>query len=371
MKYRDIEIGSDVAYHIYKKDTKGKIRFLRIQTNGDELVQVSGIEGSEKAMTHSKVCNPKNIGRSNETTGAEQAVLQAKSKLKEKLKSGYFETIHAAENEVVILPMLAKSFKPEEHKIDWMLAKAQPKFDGQRCLAFYEEAGVRLISRKGNPIDTMPHIVEALVTLNLPVGTILDGELYAHGLSFQENMRLIKKNRGETSLQVLYHVYDKISDKPFAARHGELQTIKWYVQNYVIPVETVNVINRRTLRLYHEKVVSLGYEGTMLRWGNEGYKINGRSSHLLKNKDFIDVAIRLAEVEQNDANPLHGTPVFRWEGALNNELRSGVKGSHKFREDLLTNKQDHIGKMVELRFFEYSEQGVPRFPVMVGFRNDK
>ena len=30
-----------------------------------------------------------------------------------------------------------------------------------------------------------------------------------------------------------------------------------------------------------------------------------------------------------------------------------------------------IGKMAEIRFFEYSDEGVPRFPVMVGIRQDK
>lgn len=374
MKYRDISIGSEIKSFLYKKDSKGKIRQLLVASINGSLIQESGLLHG-KMVRHIKACKPKNIGRSNETTSFEQAIAQAKAKISEKLRSGYFETIDQAKNEVVILPMLAKSFKPEEKKIDWKYAWGQPKFDGQRCLAKYEWEGtlvVYLFSRTGKPITTMPHIVNELVALNLPVGTILDGELYAHGLSFQENMRLIKKNRGDDSLQIKYHVYDTVLDQPFIYRHNVVDSmVTKYATIHIVPVETIRVTSKLNLRLYHEKVVSLGYEGTMLRWGNESYKINGRSSHLLKNKDFIDISIPLMDVEPSDARPGQGVPVFEWPGALNNEIRSGIKGSHKFREELLTNKQNHIGKMVELRFFEYSEDGVPRFPVMVGFRNDK
>ena len=48
-----------------------------------------------------------------------------------------------------------------------------------------------------------------------------------------------------------------------------------------------------------------------------------------------------------------------------------MKFSHKEREEILTNKVDYIGKIAEVRFFEYSEDGIPRFPVCHGFRLDK
>ena len=31
----------------------------------------------------------------------------------------------------------------------------------------------------------------------------------------------------------------------------------------------------------------------------------------------------------------------------------------------------HIGQTAEVRFFEYTDGGIPRFPVCVGFRLDK
>ena len=48
-----------------------------------------------------------------------------------------------------------------------------------------------------------------------------------------------------------------------------------------------------------------------------------------------------------------------------------MKYSHAEREEILTNKAKYIGKVAELRFFEFSEDGIPRFPVMAGIRLDK
>ena len=109
----------------------------------------------------------------------------------------------------------------------------------------------------------------------------------------------------------------------------------------------------------------------MVRWGDVGYKVNGRSENLLKYKDFLDISLPIKDIEPASSRPSWGVPVFHWPGALNDELRSGLKYSHKEREEFLKNKDQYIGKTAELRFFEYSETGVPRFPVMVGIRLDK
>lgn len=206
--------------------------------------------------------------------------------------------------------------------------------------------------------------------MELKTDLILDGELYCHGLNFQENMRLIKKNRPE-STKIDYHVYDVVADFPFLNRNGLIRTLGLDRCSYVKTVQTLRCLDQENIRNSHANFVSLGYEGSMIRHGVEGYKLNKRSSQLLKNKDFLDIALPIAGVKINDANRAHGTPWFDWPGAMKDRLYCGVKGTHEFRADLLENKDDYIGQMAELRFFEYSEDGVPRFPVMVGLRNDK
>lgn len=345
---------------IYKKDSKGRIRKTTVYVIGDTIHQVSGLQGGNKTK-HSRVAKAKNIGKSNETTPEEQAILEGKAIIVKKLKEGYFDTIEEAENSKVVMPMLAKVYEEEKHKIDWTTAYVQPKMDGIRCLDTVENGK---LSRKNTPIDTMDHIVVNRVEGDK---TPVDGELYAHGLSFQENMKLIKKLR-PGSVKVRYYVYDSISDKPFIERHEDLSAIVLLSDNLTL-VPTFKVKNEEELKKYHARFLSQGYEGTMLRWGNEGYKVNGRSSNLLKFKDFLDAAYEVVDVLPSDKNPEQG--VVQCKNSSGDVFGCGMKFSHAERKEILANKKDYIGKIAEIRFFEYTDDGLPRFPVCVGFRLDK
>lgn len=356
---------------VYKKDTKNKIRFLTISTKKGELIQTSGlIDGNP--VEHRKMAKPKNVGKANETTTEYQAVLEAESKLKKKLDEGYFFTVLEAENEVVVLPMLAHEYGKHQKKVKYPFY-AQPKLDGMRCLAIVKGGKATLISRKGKELVTLKHIKAELEKLPSDISIILDGEVYAHGDDFQRNMELVKKYRkGETEL-LKFHVYDVIEEKlPFSDRNTLLTGFMGRnVLEYIEYVQSVQIHSEEELKAYHLENVAEGYEGTMIRWGTAGYKMNGRSSNLLKHKDFIDITCPIMDVLPNDANPEHGTPIFEWEGATGGFFSSGTRLTHAMRVDLLKNKEEYIGKTAELRFPEYYNTGVPRFPVMVGIRLDK
>lgn len=349
---------------IYKKDTKGKIRYLNVYTTGPDLVQESGIIGTDSPVKHIKTCKSKNVGRSNQTTPEDQAHQEMLSLLASKQSEGYFSSIEEAQKGDVILPMLAKDYKTESKKVDWKgHVFIQPKLDGMRCLTFIKEGEVILMSRDGKEIEHMDHIRSALK--NLKLGVILDGELYCHGRSFQENMKLIKKHRPGESEQVKYHIYDIVENKPFYERVIQSNRV---FSDPLIKVESYQIKNKDELESYHSKFISEGYEGSIIRHGDEPYKINGRSSNLLKYKDFIDIACKIVNIEPAEQRPEHGVPVLEHEGK---QFRAGMKYSHDERKEFLENKNSYIGKTAEIRFFEYTDEGIPRFPVMVGIRLDK
>lgn len=355
-------------YKIYKKDSKNKIRYLEINVEDDNLLQISGILNTENPIVHSKKCTPKNVGKSNETTGQQQAILEATSIYKDKLTQGYSETIDDVDTNEVILPMLAKSFKDEKHKIDWSkdVVFVQPKFDGMRCL----KDKTILKSRKGKIISNMMHIQNELNYLD----EILDGELYVHGEDFQTNMEYIKKYRPGNSETIKYHVYDIISDECFEVRHIILKAIVKDCK-HIIFVDTYKINSEKELIQYHEKFLNEGYEGTMVRISKNGYKANGRSSELLKYKDFKDIDLPILDVLPCKVETEWGEPIYEWIGAKghrsgDNRLGSGTKMSHEARKDLLLNKHLYIGKIATVRYFELSNTGVPRFPVTVGIRLD-
>jgi len=71
---------------------------------------------------------------------------------------------------------------------------------------------------------------------------------------------------------------------------------------------------------------------------------------------------------KSEKRPEQGKPIFEKDGI---QFSAGMKYSHSEREEFLTNKNDYIGLTAEVRFFEWTDEKLPRFPVMVGIRNDK
>jgi len=359
---------------IYKKDSKGKIRYLTISTSFGTLNQISGVLGTDNPIIHTKECKPKNVGRSNETTAEEQAISEGMSKIAEKLRQGYFETKEQAEAEGGVdftAPMLAHKYEDYKDAIEWP-CYVQPKLDGIRCL----DTPYGKMSRTNKPILTMDHIRVSASLVSFVEGSpfgvieedpIVDGELYAHGLSFQENVRLIKKHRPGLSKQVKYHIYDIISEKPFFERIAVARQIVEASEHCEL-VPTYIVKNFDEVKKMHALFLSEGYEGTIIRWGNEGYDVNKRSKYLLKYKDFIDETYEVVDVVPNEAKPEQGTIVCK---IFDETFKCGMKFSHVERELMLSNKHKFIGQIAEVRFFEFSESGIPRFPVCVGFRIDK
>lgn len=351
---------------LYKKDSKGNIRVLNVFTEGADLVQTAGLLDGN-LVTNRKTCKPKNVGKTNESTAEEQALSEMSSKIAEKLKEDYFMTQHEAETISVVLPMLAHSYEDHSKKVQWIPGQVfvQPKLDGMRALGV-TGPNASLTSRTGTPIDTMPHIIKALQSL--PEGMTLDGELYAHGKTFQENMKLIKKYRGTESEEITYHVYDIVSDKPFNTRIAMVYFTLEGVRSVISEVYTQVITSYKDLTDMHAKNIAAGYEGSILRWGDSPYKVNGRSENLLKFKDFKDMTLTIIDVVPSEQRPEWGQPIFEINGK---SFSSGMRYSHEERKHWLTNKEEYIGKTAELRFFEFTDDGIPRFPVCCGIRLDK
>ena len=347
---------------LFKIDSKGKVRTLIIKPSGTELVQLSGLLGG-KLVENRKQCHPKNVGKVNETTASQQAAVEAEAKIARKLSEGYFSSVTEAQSNVVIKPMLAHSYEKYAKKVDWTgEVFAQPKLDGMRAIW----VNGKLYSRTGKEITTVPHINEALKTTSM----MLDGELYAHDYNFQENMRLIKKTRPET-VDVHFHVYDCIASRSFKTRLQKLSQLpifNGYGSQYIELVTTYELQSEIEMKELFQAFLNDGYEGLMLRHGKDKYKTGGRSQSLLKFKEFIDIAAEVIDVTPSEARPNQGIVVCVYNGV---EFKASMKATHQEREELLSNKEKYIGQTAEIRFFEFSETNVPRFPVCVGFRLDK
>ncbi len=208
---------------LFKTDSAGKIRRLRLYVEGADLCSDAGLLDGAK-VTNKKTCKPKNVGRSNETTGEAQALSEMWSKVAEKKNEGYCDTVDEAKDSSLVLPMLASEFA--KVTIDYQLPVfAQPKLDGMRCMVIKRDGLVILMSRGGKEITTLAHINKDFENPKIPDG-IYDGEAYSLSLgNFQNQMKAIKKYRPGITEQVEYHLYDIVLDKPYSERYNMLKTI--------------------------------------------------------------------------------------------------------------------------------------------------
>jgi len=366
---------------IYKKDSKGKTRELEVKALGDMLYQISGLLDGKK-VTHEKQCKAKNVGRSNETTPQQQATVQAAALIIKKIREGYFYTIEEAQSNNVIMPMLAKDYFKELKKLKKHKKIAtQPKLDGIRNITHYKYStqSSNALSRKNKPIINIDPILKDLnevVALDCNEcddfnDLIFDGELYLHGKTFQEVTKLIKNPWGERNETPQYWIYDMIiPNTTFQERSALLKAMFADYEGLNIVIVPTKIIDNteEAIKAAFLEYIELGYEGMMIRVLDSEYKIKGRSSDLLKYKEFETVTLLIADITPNDAKPTHGTV---WTVFNGNLQKTGAKLSHEDREDLLTNKDDYIGRMGEFRYFEETDAGLMRFPVFLGVRDDK
>ena len=151
--------------------------------DGAAFYAVKGLVGGKLVEDKPRVCEAKNVGRSNETTPEEQAELEAQSKWQKKFDKDYALTESDARSKTYYDPMLAQKYSDRSDDLEFPLY-SQPKLDGIRCITSLDENGnVIAKTRNGKVIDAIPHVLDELKQFFLSSpNSILDGELYNHDL---------------------------------------------------------------------------------------------------------------------------------------------------------------------------------------------
>jgi len=314
----------------------------------------------------------KNVGRSNETTCLEQAQLELDSRARKQLDKGYVHTKEEAKlpstNSLGLKkPMLAQPMdKVGADKIDWSTAWAQPKLDGHRAM----NDGV-LYSRNGKEIK-LPHIVETIQELGLDQFH-LDGELYLHGKTLQEIGSLVKKQQPE-SLGLVYYIYDIVGDAAWYERTDEIRERLSGVVGAVQVLESRKVTSPEDLQAFHEENTAAGFEGTMLRWGTEGYQDGKRSKYLLKMKNWIDSEFTIVGVERGVPYikdcVTYEVPVWVCDAGNGETFTCTAQGDMNQKHNLWETRECHIGKQLTVKYHYLSADGIPQLPVALRFRED-
>ena len=357
---------------LYHTSKTGAIVEWDIWTEGADIVTEFGQRDGKKQLAR-KTATGKNIGKANETTPEDQAILEAKAMHKKKLDGKYSTSLKEAKKEV-FLPMLAASFDKRKDKVTYPV-DVQPKLDGVRCMAYWDGDSVKLMSRGGKQWECCDHIIRDL-EMCLPRGWVLDGELYIHGKTFQEITKLVKKYRPNESEKVMFHVYDipRVDDEttsPWSDRFEVLE--KFYGMLYggkstsVTTVETYEANTEVDVYELQSRFLEEGYEGAIVREMDGEYRFGYRSNKLLKVKNFCD-----AEYEITGFT----TGVGRFNGCIiwicvtegGDEFKVVPQGTMEERKAMYDEAEDHIGELLKVKFFELTDDNIPRFPVGLGIR---
>jgi DNA ligase-1 len=354
---------------LYKKDKSGNIRVWQIYTNIDTIYTEHGQQGGKIQLT-SKVVTGKNIGKKNETTVEQQAQADALSMWKKQLDKGYVEDINNVDK-IVYLPMLASDFEKRKHKIKYPV-HVQPKLDGVRCLTMWAGDRIKLISRKGKEYN-VPHIAKELEAI-IPPNVILDGEIYLHETTFQEVTRLVKKYREGQTERLKYWVYDAITigkeDAPWFIRKKNLSILVSLISNSIVLTPTSVAWNESQVYQLQKDFIEDNFEGAIVRETSAPYEINKRSRHLLKVKTFKDNEYKIVDFYE-------GVGKFKgcvtWVCITPEDKRFSVvpKGTLKQKKEWFQEGEKHINSWLKVKFFELSEDNIPRFPVGLGIRDPR
>jgi ATP-dependent DNA ligase len=352
---------------LYKLTKTGAIQTFDIYAEGADIVSVSGQLGGAATVSR-KTAKATNAGRANERTPEVQAEFEAAAKWKKKVDAGYFETEEEARTTLVFLPMLASDFEARKDKVVFP-AYVQPKFDGVRCLAYWENGEVKLLSRGGKPYH-IPHIVEQVASI-LPQGRVLDGEIYIHGRTFQEITKLVKKYRPGETEELDYWVYDTFEmSAPELEWEHRLIDLHWLEE---LKCENIQLCptsvahNEKEVKRYREKYVERGFEGAIVREGHAGYEIGRRSNHLLKSKKFMDAEYKIVGHSEGVGN-YEGCVIWECETEKGQRFNVVPKGTLEEKAQWYENATDQYGRMLKVKFFELTDDGIPRFPVGLGIR---
>ena len=333
--------------------------------NYSAITVYHGLEGGKITETTKKVMEGKNLGKANETNHWTQAQLDFESLVSKKKKEGYNEELGKV---LFQEPMLAFDYFKKEKYVKFPCIM-QPKYDGVRCII-----GNEMLTRKGNTISSFPHILtEAQILLDHLREHFglhdakLDGELYSYTLTFDQISGHVRRNE-VCKEDVQYIIYDIVCDLPQRERIRLISDI--YIvsrgQNHKhlmfsggIQAHKVEDIGR-----YHNSCVEAGYEGIMIRNSDGKYK-SGRSTDLLKYKKFQEEEFVIVGHEYGEGTE-EGCVIWTCSCAGGN---FNVRPEGSFENRKIVDPEAFYGKKLTVKFFEYTPQGIPRFPVGKAIRD--
>lgn len=253
----------------------------------------------------------------------------------------------------------------------------QPKYDGIRCRAIPIQTGPTgneylLLSSEENVIYSVPHINETLSSLHL--NAELDGELYYHGLSFEEIVSITSRtvNLHPNHKRIQFHIFDIINGEPQMRRQLLVEALRGL--SPFLPIAPFWLCESLDDVLFaYDQVINLGYEGIIVRNVNAPYE-RKRSTMVMKFKpkksDTYEIVGVTEEIDK-DGVPKNSLGALVCRGTDGTLFQVGSGFTRDLRNDLWSRAEVLKGKHVKVQYQHLtSGKGVPRFPIFISLVED-
>lgn len=353
---------------LYKTAKSGATQIIDMEINGAVYTRHWGqLDG--KMQSKATTATAKNVGRVNETTPEEQAIIEAKAVWTKKQKANY--STDASAPVTIKLPMKVNEYQKHKKKVIFP-CMTSVKLNGVNAEYRLVDGELQLLSRGGEQYPIPPHQREEALTLLKHLNTTaINGEMYIHG-EFLQDIQSATKKHNELTPQLKFWVFD------FPELEGDYSTRCSYAYSKVAGPE-INVPNfpfvnvgmadsYESIDAQHSAAVNANYEGLIIRNTAGMYEYNTRSLDVFKYKTVQDAEFKIIAVTADKNN--HPVMTFESPGG---EFKAKPKGTSAEREAMLVASNDFIGKFATVEYEMLSKgtnglPGKPLKPVMVGLR---
>lgn len=253
----------------------------------------------------------------------------------------------------------------------------EPKYDGFRCVAFVDKDTVVFVSRNNKPLYNVEHIEDELKKICRGTSWVFDGEMLARDWNL--TAKIIKKqSEHKDKLTVAFNVFDILTKEEWESKKTKKLKLRkkrmnlittWKDWKYVKQTPYTLCSDKKCMEEFYQKCVKDGFEGVVLKRKNSKYPF-GRSKDWLKYKPYKSFDAKIIGYKEGrgkDAGKL-GAFICKYKGE---KFRVGSGLNDKLRKLYWKKRGELIGNYVEFECQELTQDGVPRFPVFMRYREDK
>lgn len=344
---------------LYGKDKKDGYKVWSIAVDGNKIT-ISHGKMDGKQITKAELIYGKNLGRANETSDEQQALLEAESRYKKQLDKGYRPTLDELED-LPLMAMLAVDYHKKGHLLQFPCL-ASVKLDGNRCLAIRHKDRVELRTRGGKSMD-IAHIQNALFEA-MYEGEVLDGEIYKHGYFLEEIVSAIRTPTNPLHEKLEFWAFDVVIEcVPFKERYELLCNMFSEARFSCSCLQNVvheEVFDEDHMKRLHKRAVEDKFEGIMCRNMTGIYESGKRSNDLHKYKEMVDGEFKIVSVEK-DRND--NAVLICFDGTANAHFNVTF-GDFGQRKHQLEHPEEYVGKWLTVAYQKrYKDSGLLQFPV--------